>query len=445
MPKGTVRKIRFGAFRPGLMMAALFALTACVNGAGFDVAKMGFGRGDAPSDLPRPELTRQGQVESVLIADLRARRSLLDPAGPYGQVASAVLDAGAGVAAAELRVARLKAQARSKNWLPSIGPDVSLTSLGSLAASILVDQALFDGGARKAERAYAAADVEVAAITLASETNQRVYDGLKHYLTAQRATDQAIVSERSVSRLAEFERIMRLRVEGGLSDRSEERVLGQKLAEMQAMASADRQTAAMAMAELSAMTSRPLTGLSGLQTLPPDQAAPEPLSVLRARGEGARTLAEADLARAQMLPGVTAEVSLGTEGVDSGLGLSGGNFGFGSTAQRQAIDATPDLVARRAAKAAEDADRRIVTLASEIQSLQSREAQGAEVLRQTGANLQLFTEQYKVGRRSLLELVQQYESFAHAERDQVALKYLAADLRLQIALERGALVDGARM
>ena len=167
--------------------------------------------------------------------------------------------------------------------------------------------------------------------------------------------------------------------------------------------------------------------------------------MLRARGEGARTLAEADLARAQMLPGVTAEVSLGTEGVDSGLGLSGGNFGFGSTAQRQAIDATPDLVARRAAKAAEDADRRIVTLASEIQSLQSREAQGAEVLRQTGANLQLFTEQYKVGRRPLLELVQQYESFAHAERDQVALKYLAADLRLQIALERGALVDGARM
>ncbi|MFN4130771.1 MAG: TolC family protein, partial [Paracoccaceae bacterium] len=66
-------------------------------------------------------------------------------------------------------------------------------------------------------------------------------------------------------------------------------------------------------------------------------------------------------------------------------------------------------------------------------------------LRQTGGNLAMFTEQYKVGRRTLLELVQQYESFARIERDQVALKYIATDLRLQIALERGVLVDGARM
>ena len=80
-----------------------------------------------------------------------------------------------------------------------------------------------------------------------------------------------------------------------------------------------------------------------------------------------------------------------------------------------------------------------------MQTILNREAQGAEVLRQTGSNLSMFTEQYKVGRRSLLELVQQYESFARAERDQVALKYIAADLRLQIALERGVLVDGSRL
>jgi adhesin transport system outer membrane protein len=75
----------------------------------------------------------------------------------------------------------------------------------------------------------------------------------------------------------------------------------------------------------------------------------------------------------------------------------------------------------------------------------AKQAEGAPVLRQTESSLRMFTEQYKVGRRSLLELVQQYEGFARTERDQVALKFIATDLRLQIALERGVLVDGARM
>jgi adhesin transport system outer membrane protein len=109
------------------------------------------------------------------------------------------------------------------------------------------------------------------------------------------------------------------------------------------------------------------------------------------------------------------------------------------------LAASGDLAAKRTAQAAEDANRRILALQNEIQTLQSREAQGAEVLRQTGGNLSMFTEQYRVGRRSLLELVQQYEGFARAERDQVALKYVAADLRLQIAMERGVLMDGSRL
>jgi len=159
----------------------------------------------------------------------------------------------------------------------------------------------------------------------------------------------------------------------------------------------------------------------------------------------ARTIAEAEMAKADMLPGLTASAAIGKGGVDGGLGLNGGAFGFGSGAERAALNATGDLVGRRIAQAAEDTERRIIALQRDMQSTLSREAQGAEVLRQTGNNLTLFTEQYKVGRRTLLELVQQYESFSRIEREQVALKYIATDLRLQIALERGVLVDGARM
>ena len=439
-------KTKARAIRPALVMAALCLLSACMAGGGaLDVTKMGFGAGKAPADPNAPALSKQGDVTSPVISDLQSRRTVLPPGGPYAEIALAVTEAGAGVAAAELRISRLRAEAKAKNWLPRIGPDASLTSLGAIAASILVEQTLFDNGRRKAERAYAAADVELAAVTLSSETNKRVYEGLKHYLSAERAREQAAVTERAVTRLADYERIMTLRVDGGLSDRSEQRVLSQKLAEMHATLSADRQAEATAMAELAAMTTRSLATLRGLQTLPPDPAGPEPLAVLRARGEGARSVAEAQAAKADMLPGISANARLGKGGVDAGLGLSGGGFGFGNAAEREALDATADLVGKRTAQAAEDANRRIVALQSEIDTIVAREAQGAEVLRQTSGNLSMFTEQYKVGRRSLLELVQQYEGFARTERDQAALKYMAADLRLQIALERGVLVDGARM
>ena len=99
----------------------------------------------------------------------------------------------------------------------------------------------------------------------------------------------------------------------------------------------------------------------------------------------------------------------------------------------------------RRAEAAESAERRIVALERQIAQLESRVAQGATVVAQTESNLSLFVEQYKVGRRSLLELVSQYDSFARLERDQVALQYEIALLEIEIARDRGLLVDGARM
>jgi len=71
----------------------------------------------------------KGGAVSPLIADLQSRQSLLPPDGPFATVAASVVKASAGASVAELRVAQLKAQAKSKNWLPQIGPSVNLTSL----------------------------------------------------------------------------------------------------------------------------------------------------------------------------------------------------------------------------------------------------------------------------------------------------------------------------
>jgi outer membrane protein, adhesin transport system len=445
MPLNPVFNTVRGGKRP-LALVALLALSGC-DGATFPpVAMFGLGSGLKPSDAAAVDsLAPQGVVHSGLIDDLRARHTVLPPDGPYAVVAERVIAASSGVAVAELRVARLKAEAKSKNWLPSIGPQVDLSSLGSIITSLVVEQALFDNGRRKAERAFAAADVEVAAVTLTADMNHRVYEGLSHYLDAERAREQAAIASRGVDRLAEFNRIIAVRVDGGLSDRSEQRIIQQRFTEMQATYGSDLAARDAALAELNAMSDRPLDGLTGLSNVMAENATAEPLSVVMARGEGARSVAEAKMAKASLLPGLSASAVLNGDGVDTGLRAGGGLLNLGLGANVAALDAQADLSDRRTAEAAEKANRTEVSLLREIAALQLRQADGAEVMRQTGGNLDMFTEQYKVGRRSLNDLVGQYDSFARMERDQAALKYEIAIRQLQIARDRGQLVDGTRL
>lgn len=435
--------------------AVIALLSGCLDGNGPGVSMFG---GAKPSDpaamgtntnemsLAASDQAGRSENRSAIIDDLIARRSVLPATGPYAQVATGVLAANKGAAAAELRVARLKAEAKSKNWLPSIGPSLDLTSLGALAASILVEQVLFDNGKRKAERAFAAADVEIAAVGLSDEMNTRVYEGLGFYITSQRAQAQAAVSARGLNRMQDYGRIMGLRVAGGLSDRSEERVIQAKIAEMQTASTADLETATTAMAELNAMVQVPISGLSGLSTLTAPTGPSEPLSVLLSSGQGRRTIAEAKMARAGYLPTITASGTLAKGGLTPNLNVSAENgIGFGTGASLQAIEASTQAATQRTESVRDDAARKLVAIERDIATLKTREVQGATVLAQTEANLDMFTQQYKFGRRPLMELVGMFETFAAMEREHVALKYDIALLNLQTAKIRGVLVDGVKM
>jgi adhesin transport system outer membrane protein len=457
MPLFMGRPIGGGAKRPAAAAGA-YALITLLSGCVGTGPAVSMFSGGKPSDiaasginaneiaLAAEDRSDRKEQRSAIIDDLIARRAVVPANSPYGQVASAVLTANKGPAAAELRVARLKAEAKSKNWLPSIGPSLNLTSLGALAASILVEQFLFDNGKRKAERGFAAADVEIAAVGLSDEMNTRVYEGLAYYIAAQRANAQATVAVNGLTRMQDYGRIMGLRVSGGLSDRSEERVVLQKIAEMQAALSADREAAATAIAELNAMAQLPLTGLSGLTTLTTPSGGMEPLSVLKAAGEGRRMIAEAKMARAGFLPGLTASGNLAKGGLTGGLSMdTEDGIGFGMGASLRALEASEQVAAQRTESTRDDANRRIIALERQIAALTAKEVQGAAVLEQAAGSLKMFGEQYKFGRRPLMELVGMFENFTAMEREQVGLKYDMALLNLQIAKMRGVLVDGTRM
>lgn len=438
------KTVGVAAYGPPVAMFLL--LSGCFGGVEIP-SMLRFGGGSSP-DVPAigGALGPQQTANSPLIADLQARRSIVPPTGPYAEVADAVLATGSGAAAAELRVARLRAEARSKNWLPQIGPTVNLTSLGGLAASLLIEQAVFDNGRRKAEREFAAADVELAAVGLSTEINSRVYAGLSYYIEAERARARSAVAQNAADRLAEFEKVMGMRVDGGISDRSEQRVIAQRFAEMRATLEADHQDEATALTGLAVLAGRKMGFVRGLGTLPGEGAVVcAPLSVMQARGEGARAVAESRIQRAGLLPGLTASAGIGSDGVETGVRLGGGRLGFGVGADMRALAATADVMDRRTAEAAEIATGRSAALQRQIATLQSREIEGAEVLRQTTGNLEMFTEQYKVGRRTLLELVAQYDSHARLQHDLVSLKFDIAVLQLEMARDCGALVDGARL
>ncbi len=429
---------------PAHLIAAVL-LAGCVGGD--DATRFGAGEGLAPTEVSGPNsFAQDGAAQSALIEGLRTRQSVLPDAGPFASVADAVIAASAGAAVAELRVARLKSQAQANNWLPSIGPSVDLTSLGAVVASMVLEQTIFDNGRNKAERAFAAADVEVAAVTLAQDMNDRVYTGLAHYIEAERARAQSALAEAAVARLGEFDRIVGIRVDGGVSDRTEAQIIRQKLTEMQSTRAADLAAVDAAMASLNAMSATPMTGQSGLQAIGSDTGA-EPLTVVMERGRGARSIAEANMARARLLPGITARATADDSGdIASGVRLgTNGLISAGLGSNLQALGAAEEVADRRIAEASEEANRAIITLESEIATLQMRQRDGGEVVRQTGANLELFTEQYEVGRRTLLELVNQYDSFARLEREHAALTYEIALRQLQIARARGQLVDGARL
>lgn len=429
-----------GRIGPVLAGAMVLALAGCLGGGEASRSAL------EPAGVVAPKLDRKGAVTSALIEELGQRRSILPSGGAYADVAAAVLETGKASAEAELRVKRLTAQARSRNWLPKLGPDVSLSSLGAIAAQLVLDQAILDNGRRKAERDFAAADVEVAAVSLAAELNGRVREGLKLYIEAQRARELAAITGSALAEMAEFERIMRIRVEGGLSDGSEQRVLAQKVAEMEATLASERQGEARAWAELAVLAGRPMEGLSGLAALPEDAGAPEPLSVLMAKGEAARMAAEARMARAGLMPGFGATAGVDADGsLAAGLSLDGEGMGFGRRASLEAIAETEEVARRRVDEAARDAERRIVALEQEIAALAAREAQDRIVLTGMEGNLELFTEQYRAGRRSLLELVGQFESLTRARRELATIKYQIAVARLDIARERGVLVDGAAL
>ncbi|MEQ6247281.1 TolC family protein [Sulfitobacter sp. HNIBRBA3233] len=425
-----------------------FGLGGCLSDAehaaqdGNFVARL---RAPDASVAATPTHAEKINAESIIIQNLMARRSVLDENSAFDRVATSVLAANARSAESELRAAQLRARAASKNWLPQIGPNVSLTSLGTVVANLVIEQVVYDNGRRKGEREFAVADVEVAAVTLAADTNDRVATALALYLSAAEAQEKHALAERTAKDIGQFAWVMEQRVRGGVSDPSDLHILRQKLGEITADRAAQSEAAATARAELGAMSIGDLSGVSGLSAVDVRPDAAQPLSVTLAEAEKIRAVAAAKVDRANQLPGISATAQVGENG---GAGLtttSGTLLGLGTGDRLRAIEAAREAAARRVAQAQEDANRELRRLDGAIASKERQAAEAAKLTAQAKRNLDLFQAQYDGGQRQVMDVVGVYETYARQAETEIALKYDALRLRVEMAERLGLLADGSRI
>ncbi|SEK60387.1 outer membrane protein, adhesin transport system [Roseivivax marinus] len=380
---------------------------------------------------------------SALIAGLSARQSVLVPGTPYAEVARAVMASDARVAEAELRVAELRESAAARNWLPTLGPSVSLTSLGDVVTDLVLNQVLFDNGRRRAERDLARAEAEAAAVRLAQDGNDRVRDGLLLYLRgleARRAADHFATAHVD---MAEFERVMSARAAGGVANPSDLTVLRQKLADIAADRDRARSDANRAEAELAALADGARPMVAGTGTLGPLPEGTEPLSVAEAEALRARAMAEADMARAGHLPGLGVSARSDGSGVAGGLRLDTAQaLGLGTGASLAAIEATREAAERVVTDARATAARDVAALRADRDALVRQAGNARALVAQARSNLDLFQRQYEGGGRTVMELVGVYESYASAAETAIALDHRALRAEIELAHRLGVLFDG---
>lgn len=436
------------------ILAAILLQAGCTDGrdGGGDVARLNTAQATQLSpDLSEAALlqtpTRNDVTlnsESNVIQGLLARSSVLPTGSAYERITTSVLAANARAAETDLRAARLRAEAASKNWLPTIGPRISLNSLGDMISQIVVEQVLFDNGRKKGERAFAKADVEVAAVALAQDTNDRVATGLGLYLDATQGRETAQMHRETLREMQQFEHVMYERVRGGVSDMSDLNVIRQKTAEIHGAIAASDEAAQTALAELNAMTHAPQGDVRGLETLRISASAAQPLTVTHAQAVRERTIAEARIERAAQLPGISAQGALG-ENSGAGITAGGAGIGFGTGARLRAIAAAQEAADRIVAQADEDARRVLRSLEAQLAATARQAGEASALSAQAKANLDLFRDQYEAGRRPVIDVVNVYETFAAQQNAEIALKFEALRLQVELARVQGVLADGDRV
>jgi adhesin transport system outer membrane protein len=183
---------------------------------------------------------------------------------------------------------------------------------------------------------------------------------------------------------------------------------------------------------------QPVAALAGLHD---DGGAP--LEVLKADAEAKRSVAQATIQRASLLPGLNASGTVSNSGSSATLEASGETgIGLGTGGKLKAIEASKETARRQVAEAQEDAARKQSRLEQRIASQQRQQAEAQRLAQQGQETYRLFQAQFRAGQRSVLEVVNVYEQSVRRALEGVDAKYDVILAQLELARDMGLLADG---
>lgn len=433
-----------------ICLVVLLALAGCGEGLSKLRQSLPFGNQAQPDQAAHssgaaldPKLTDGSQ--SQIISTLLARPTVLKP-GVFARVSDAVMAANSRRAEAELRAAMLNSEATQKNWLPTLGPTLSLNSLGNVVAGMVVNQALFDGGRRKAERAVSRADVEVAAVALSQNSNDRVRQALELYIDAEAARARARVLDSGMERMEHFAWVMGERVRGGVNDPADLQLVQSQVAQLRSDLSSDREKERAARAELAAMSAQPLEGVVGLSEVGAAEPGIPALAVLKAEAEVRRADAAAAAAKAGFLPQLGLNANVTAKGIKPSLDAGFANgIGLGMGARREAIEAERQAAHGRLVEAREASNRAISALQGRLAEAARRLREARNIAAHAEQNYKLFAAQLEAGRRAVPDVIGVFETKLRTARAAVDMEYELARLRVKLAALQGVLVQGDKV
>ena len=187
------------------------------------------------------------------------------------------------------------------------------------------------------------------------------------------------------------------------------------------------------------------TGFTPL-TLGTPPANARHLSVIKAQAEADRTVAQAKIDRAGLLPGLSASANVTNSGTSGGLTVDADQpFGFGTPALLKAIEAARETADRQVAEADENARRSYSRQSQRLASFRRQESEAADLARESRETFRLFQAQFKAGQRTVMDVAAIYEQLVQREQAHVDAKYEVILIQLEMARDLGLLADGDKI
>lgn len=355
----------------------------------------------------------------------------------------------------ELAGAGINAEIARQAYFPTLNSSAGMGTRSDYDYEVTLSQPLFDWGHTRAGITGADAAKRAAIAALRAAEEQAALDAARAQINVQRHAELVEVAQRNVTVHERFLDLATVRSEGGVVDETEARLaavrLGGARSELEEAHGALRDARSIYRTQIG-MESRssvrvPRLGLTVTNDTDIEALVAHAPAVQAALEREAEARQSVKLAKAELLPRLSAEAVYGaTEGASSdkaGVGLRVTGPSITGLSNLKRVDAAG--MAAETARWTAEAEKREAT--AQLRALRDRAPTLANQQRIYGIQLEeaqelraLYEEQFKIGERTLVDLVTVQADIVRLERSRVNARYDILDLEYTAAGALGQLL-----